>query len=188
MDIYEHVPVIEDARWQVRFIQDGDAKALFAVYHDLHALPFFNSDHCHGDNFYWETEEIAVQAIAAWKHEYAKRGFVRLSIVDQATQQVIGTFEIFRRISENDRYTDCGLLRMDLRSDYEKTEVIATLLSLMLPHFQRWFSCTVIATKSRNYAIARNRALTALGFSRSDAPLRTPQRDYYDYWVYTKEP
>ncbi len=51
MDIYENVPVVENERWKVRFLEDSDAADLFAVYSDLNALPFFNGDNCR-DNFY----------------------------------------------------------------------------------------------------------------------------------------
>ncbi len=124
--------------------------------------------------------------ISYWKMEYTqRRGFVRFSIVDKQVDQVIGTFEVFHRDSQEDPYTDCGLLRLDLGSDYEREPVICQLLELMLPHFYDWFHCSIIATKSPDYAVHRCRALETLGFRRSDDPLvsHNKKRYYYDYWV-----
>lgn len=36
------------------------------MYSDKNALPFFNSDNCHGDNFYYPNEDRMRQAIKFW--------------------------------------------------------------------------------------------------------------------------
>ena len=51
-NVYDQVPTFENEKYMLRFIQIDDAKELLEVYSDKNALPFFNSDNCHGDNFY----------------------------------------------------------------------------------------------------------------------------------------
>ncbi len=182
MNIYENVPVVENERWLVRFIEDNDADDLLSTYGDLNVLPFLNSDNCH-DNFYMEKVEDVKAAIYYWKKEYFEnKCFVRFSIVDKSTGKVIGTFEAFKRESE-DFFTDCVLVRLDLRSDHERRGVISELLAMMMPHFFSWFDCNMIVTKAPAYALKRCRALTELGFEHSSEPLVGHDKEYYDYWV-----
>ena len=50
-NIYEECPVLENERWLLRFVKEEDSEDLLEVYGDKQALPFFNSDNCHEDNF-----------------------------------------------------------------------------------------------------------------------------------------
>ena len=50
-DVYKSCPTFENNRFLLRFSQLDDASDLVSVYSDKNALPFFNSDNCHGDNF-----------------------------------------------------------------------------------------------------------------------------------------
>ena len=49
--VYEEVSVFENDDYLLRFVTVDDAKDLLKVYGDKNALPYFNSDNCHGDNF-----------------------------------------------------------------------------------------------------------------------------------------
>ena len=51
MSVYENCPVLENEKYVLRFVKKDDASDLLKVYSDKHALPFFNSDNCDGDNF-----------------------------------------------------------------------------------------------------------------------------------------
>lgn len=53
---------------------------------------------------------------------------------------------MFNRKSE-DYFNECGLLRLDLRSDYENTEDIFEILSLIVPPAFELFGCRIVATK-----------------------------------------
>lgn len=48
---YESRPVFESNEYLLRLSSPEDAKDLAEAYGDKNALPFFNSDNCHGDNF-----------------------------------------------------------------------------------------------------------------------------------------
>ena len=57
MNIYEKCPEFESERFLIRLLRDKDCDDLLKVYSDKKALPFFNSDNCDGDNFYYATKE-----------------------------------------------------------------------------------------------------------------------------------
>ena len=185
MDVYEKCPVLENEEFIVRLIEEKDADDLMCVYGDKFALPFFNSDNCNGSNFYCRTKEDVENTIKYWLIEYHEnKGFVRFSIVDKKAGKVVGTIEMFRRMAE-DYYNDCGILRLDVRSDYEKTEPIYGILSLVTEPFYQWFGCSKIATKAAIYAVDRIEALKKAGFVKSEEALigHHSKIAYYDYWV-----
>lgn len=115
MNIYEACPEVKNERFLLRLAGEQDCEDLLKVYSDEKAVPLFNSDNCNGDDFYYATLERMRQAMAFWIWSYENSWFVRLSIVDVAAGQAVGTVELCYRDSE-----DTGVLRLDLRSDYEK--------------------------------------------------------------------
>lgn len=188
MNIYENCPILENDDFIIRLIEENDVDDLLNVYSDKNALPFFNSDNCHGSNFYCAVREDMANAIKYWLIEYHEnRGFVRFSIVDKKAGKVIGTIEMFKRTSD-DYYNNYGILRLDLGSTYEKTEVIYGILALIILPFYDWFECSDIATKAALYAIDRIDALKKAGFTKSSVPLIGHQQNiaYYDYWIIQK--
>ena len=112
MNIYETCPVLESEKFIIRLFQDDDCDDLLKVYSDKNALPFFNSDNCDGDNFYYSTKERMTDAIGFWHMAYENGWFVRMSIVDKAVEAVIGTVELCVRVSE-DAFDNMGILRVD---------------------------------------------------------------------------
>lgn len=185
-NVYENCPTLENNNYIIRLIDEKDAADLLKVYSDKRALPFFNSDNCNGSNFYNTSLDNMIEAIKYWMFEYNRKGFVRFSIVDKHSNEVIGTIELFNRIAD-DYYTNCGLLRLDIRYDYEEHEQIRDILSVMLPVTLELFECSMIATKASLYAIERREALSELGFSESSHSLVGHDgTKYYNYWVYEK--
>lgn len=183
--VYENCPVLENEKYKIRLIEDKDADELLEVYGDRSALPFFNSDNCHGSNFYCGVKKDMENTIKYWLIEYHEnKGFVRFSIEDKIMGKVIGTIEMFRREAE-DYFTDCGILRLDVRSSHERPEPIHDILTLVSKPFFDWFECSKIATKAPVYAIDRIEALKRAGFTKSEEPLIGHQQNiaYYDYWV-----
>ena len=72
-DVYENCPAFENDKFLLRFSQLDDAEDLVSVYSDKNALPFFNSDNCHGDNFYYPNEDRMRQAIKFWLSSYSSK-------------------------------------------------------------------------------------------------------------------
>lgn len=115
-DVYENCPAFENDKFLLRFSQLDDAEDLVSVYSDKNALPFFNSDNCHGDNFYYPNEDRMRQAIKFWLSSYSSKWFVRWTIIDKEKHEAIGTIEVFHR-SANDNFNHVGVgcLMMHLR-------------------------------------------------------------------------
>ena len=187
MDIYENVPVLENDDFIVRMIEEKDADDLTDVYGDKFALPFFNSDNCDGDNFYYATRERMAKALAFWDWSYQNGWFVRLSIVDKAASGVIGTIELCLRVSE-DAFNHMGILRVDVRSDYEREDMLYDIVTLIAPHIYEMLGCDGIITKVPIYAVERMNAVRRAGFVKSDALLTGKTGYAYDgYWTMKKD-
>lgn len=57
LNVYEYCPKFESEDYLIRFVDKGDTEDLLTVYSDKNSLPFFNSDNCDGDNFYYPTKD-----------------------------------------------------------------------------------------------------------------------------------
>ena len=161
--VYVNCPEFENKRFKLRFISIEDCEDLLKVYSDKKAVPLFNCDNCNGDDFYYTTSERMKQAIDFWKFAYDDKGFVRWSIVDKKDDAAIGTIELFHREAK-DYFTNCGLLRLDLRSDYETKDNIVDILKLIIDKTYSLFECNMIATKAVPIASERINALNELNF------------------------
>lgn len=181
-DVYERCPKFENAQYQIRLLSYEDTADLLNVYSDKKAVSLCNADNCSG-GFHFTTMDVMRDVIKWWLEEYAKRDFVRFSIVDKSVDQVIGTIELFHR-EANDYFTNCGLLRLDIRSNYEKSTTIKSILSLIVFEAFGWFQCDKIATKATADAAERRKALSEMGFVRSEEKLLGHDgKEYGDYFV-----
>ncbi|MBP3488702.1 MAG: GNAT family N-acetyltransferase [Roseburia sp.] len=181
-NVYETCPTLENENYRLRLVAESDAEDLRKVYGDKFALPFFNSDNCHGDNFYYPTAEGMREAIRYWLMEYENRGFVRFAIVEKDSDTAIGTIELFHRVSE-DFFHDCGILRLDVGSKYECEEVLCEILSVIIEPAYGLFECKMIATKAPIYAVERITALKKMGFEKSAQKVVGHDGTVYgDYW------
>lgn len=185
--IYENCPTLENSNYYIRRTKVEDAADLVKVYSDKNALPFMNSDNCNGDNFYTPTVEKMRQRIEGWNWIYEHKEFVRFSIVDKKNNTAIGTIELFHRDAE-DYFTNCGLLRIDVRSDYEETDILNEIITLISPKIYEWFDCAMIATKAPVYAINRVEALKQSGYTKTEEKFYGQDKTIYsDYWYLAKE-
>ncbi|MBQ4604215.1 MAG: N-acetyltransferase [Clostridia bacterium] len=186
MDVYKNCPIFENEYFILRYISADDCSDLLKVYSDKKAVSLFNSDNCGGDDFHYTTEERMLEAIKYWFFEYERKGFVRWSIIDKSSMQAIGTIELFHRKSK-DYFTKCGLLRLDLRSDYEFENNIINILSPVLVSVFKMFHCNKIASKAIPEAKERISALKKLGFNLSKEKLIGHDSTEYDnYYVLLK--
>lgn len=181
MDVYEVCPQFFSDRFALRQVRMEDWEDLMKVYSDRKAVPIFNSDNCVGD-FYITRKADMRNMISFWLMEYGQRYYVRWSVVDRTSGCAVGTIELFRR-EASDCHTNTGLLRLDLRSDYETEDTITAVLSLLLPEACSLFSCGSITTKIPPCAEVRRKTLSGLGFRACPEPLYghdgTAYGDYY---------
>ena len=182
-NVYDEVPLFEDERFLLRFVEKKDAESLLNVYGDKNSLPFFNSDNCHGDNFYYPTLERMEKAIDFWLESYKSKWFVRWAVIDKDVGNTIGTAELFRRAADDD-FAHAGVLRLDVGSGYERADSIAEIASLIVPHSYGLFGTERIITKVPVYAVERAAAFAAIGFEKSASFLIGTQDGYAykDYW------
>lgn len=183
MNIYEKCPVLESTKFIIRLFEDKDCDDLLKVYSDKMALPFFNSDNCDGDNFYYATKERMEEAIKFWRLSYENGWFARLSIIDKTSSTVIGTVELCLRVSE-DEFNNMGILRIDVRSDYEKEDILYDIFSLITPQLEELIGCMGVLTKAPIYAVERIKAVQRAGFTKSEHLLIGKTGYAYDgYWT-----
>lgn len=165
MNIYDLYSPIENEKYVLRLVKKEDCDALFKVYSDINALPFFNSDNCDGDNFYYATKERMAQALDFWDYAYQNRWFARFTIIDKAAG-IIGTVELCLRVSD-DAFDNTCILRVDLRSDKEKEDVLYELFSLLLSCLSTLTGDRAVITKVPLYAVERAKAADRAGFTKS---------------------
>lgn len=180
IDVYEECPVYKNDLLTLRQTTLEDAAELLECYADPKAVPFFNSDNCHGDDFHYTLIERMKQAIEFWDFSYRNRYFVRWTVMANRTNEIIGTVEMFHRIAE-DEFNHYGVLRIDLKSEYEKQEYIDAILKVVNASFYTLFNVKSILTKAFPAAKERLMALKENGYQ----PLGRPFMIYGDYAVRT---
>lgn len=136
----------------MRKLEVRDTSDLLSVYSDEKSVPLFNSDNCNGDDFHYTSLERMQHAVEFWLWSYTNKYFVRFSIIDKRIQKVIRTIELFHRDSK-DYFNRYGLLRLDLKSDYDL------------------FDCDMVATKIPTFAGERKAAAVQNGFFATDKAL-----------------
>ena len=184
MDVYAHCPVLSNEAFTLRQTGMEDWEDLMKVYSDPAAVPIFNSDNCTGD-FYITRKEDMLRMIEFWQMEYGQRYYVRWSVIDRADGRAVGTIELFNRKAE-DFFNNVGLLRLDLRSDYEKGDAIRSIMELLMPYVREWFGCDAVATKIPPCAAARREVLCAMGFAyRPEKVIGHDGTAYGDYYLCT---
>lgn len=184
-DVYKNCPRYESENYILRMVSQEDKTDLLKVYSDEKAVPFFNSDNCGEDDFHYTTENRMEQAIEYWLWEYSRQGFVRWTIISKVAKEAIGTIELFHR-EASDYFTNCGLLRLDIRSDYEISSEIIHILELIIEPTFTLFHCNKIATKVIVSATERIKALNELGFEPSDEKLVGHDGTKYDSYFVLK--
>ena len=102
----------------------------------------------------------------------------------QEKHEAIGTIEVFHR-SANDNFNHVGVLRLDLKSEYETSEEIFTIMNLIVPPTFDLFECEEIITKVPVYAVERIEAMKRVGFKKSTKLLVGTMDGYAykDYWT-----
>lgn len=188
--IYEDWRSYENQEFLLRPVRLIDAEELLEVYSDKEAQKRFNIDNFSHPCFF-DTMEQMQNELEYYQKAYQEREFVRWSIVDKETGGIIGTVENFHREAidqstgePRDAFHDVALLRLDIRSDYEKEPVFLSLIHLILESAYDDFECNCIATKAPQIAEERRRALVEAGFKASDAILvGHGGQNYGDYFI-----
>jgi [ribosomal protein S5]-alanine N-acetyltransferase len=180
MGVYEVCPNYKNSYITLRQTNLSDVEELLKCYSDKKSVPLFNSDNCHGDDFYYTSQERMKQAIELWIDSYSKCHFVRWTIILNHTNEIIGTIEMFHRIADDD-FNHYGLLRIDLISIYENQKVIDAILQISNKWFYDLFNVKSILTKGFPTAKERIASLYNNGYR----PLDKKIMIYDNYFVRT---
>jgi len=179
-NVYEICPNYKNDCITLRQTNLNDAEELLKCYSDKKSVPFFNSDNCHGDDFYYTSIDRMKQAIEFWNYSYNNRYFVRWTVIENSTNEIIGTIEMFHRIAE-DEFNHYGVLRIDLKSTHENQKVIDAILEIANESFYDLFDVKSILTKAFPAAKERIASLKKNGYS----PLGKKLMVYDDYYLRT---
>lgn len=192
--IYEEWRSYENEEFLLRPVRTEDAQELLKVYSDEKARKLFNIDNFPVPCFF-DTLEQMEKELEYYQMEYNRRGFVRWSVVEKRTGQVIGTVENFLRNAldqktgkPKDAFHNTMILRMDIRSDREKEEVLYPLLDLILENAWYDFACDRMATKALPLARERRRALEKAGFEDAKEVLIGHKGETYSDYFIRKKP
>ena len=177
-NVYEVCPIYKNNHITLRQTNLDETEDLLKCYSDKKAVPFFNSDNCNGDDFHYTSKERMKQAIEFWNDSYINRCFVRWTIILNNTNEVIGTIEMFHRISDDD-FNHYGVLRIDIRSRYENQKVIDAILEIINESFYYLFDVKSILTKAFPIAKERVNSLENNGY----VPLGKKFIIYDNYFV-----
>ena len=123
-------------------------------------------------------------AIEFLLRSYTSKWFDRRKIINKEAHKAIGSIEVFHR-SANDDFNHVGVLRLDLKSEYETSEEISTIMNLIVPPAFDLFECEEIITKVPVYAVERMEAMKRVGFKKSTKLLvgTIDGYAYKDYWT-----
>jgi ribosomal-protein-alanine N-acetyltransferase len=176
-DIYEECPTYKNKLVTLNQTNLEDTEELLKCYSDKKAIKFFNTDNCNGDDFHYTTVERMTQAIDFWEFSYKIKYFVRWTVILNDTNEKVGTIEMFHRVAE-DEFNHYGVLRIDLRSDYETQAVIEDILEIVNENFYKAFDVEAILTKAIPEATERISSLVQKGYQ----PINKKLGVYGDYW------
>jgi hypothetical protein len=160
-DPYDKCPEYESARFRLRLVSANDAEDLFLCYGDPEAQKYFNSDNCDTD-FKFATLDHMRAYIGGWLGAYKSRSYIRYAVVDKQIGKAIGTIEIFGGGpgGERDEY---GILRVDVRREYENEESLDELLKISDSFFYN-MNTESFLTKAVPEAVHRAAALAQNGY------------------------
>lgn len=180
MNVYKSCPTFITPRFTLRLVHREDAEGLLEVYSDPGAHQYINADNCTSDFRYTTLEEMQ-KCIDMWLHAYRQEWFVRWTIFNG--RRAIGTVEMFRR-DDGENGEGLGVLRIDVKSMYEFSDVHEELLRALLPELHELFRCQRIVTKALPIMMRRRLAMVVHGFIPYKKPLIGENGvEYGDYWV-----
>lgn len=168
MNPYVECPTIKTENFTIRLIREADSKSLFRCYNDKKAVEVMNDDNC-DFGFYVDSEKKMQETVGYWIDFYQKRYFIRFSIVDNTTEEAIGTIEGFN--------AEIGVLRVDICNEYEKECYLSELFNFARDNFYAFFDNKYIVTKAISTALERRKALVNNSWEYIDI-----YRDYHDYY------
>ena len=178
MNPFLDCPVYETEHFIIRKLKREDAEALFSCYSDSDAARFFNGDCCEDDFYYTDLEKFK-GCVEFWLERYEVQDFVRWSIFEKATDYLIGTIEICPSLKYAADGKRMGILRIDLKSEYERQEVLNELMSILIEHAYDDFQVSSLLMKIQKDAEERKTLVKTYQFVTAKDECNISFEDYY---------
>ncbi len=178
MNPFEKCSVYETGRFLMRKLEEKDIEELFACYSDPEAAKFFNGDCC-GDDFYYTDIGEFRNCVEYWLSRYEAEDFVRWSIQDKERQLLIGTMEVCPSLKYAVDGKTMGILRIDLKSEYERQDVLEELLDVLLKHIYEDFQVASVLMKIQRGADERQKLIRKYCFVPAKDECNISFSDYY---------
>lgn len=124
---YENRLTYETDNFYIRVVEESNAEDLINCYSDPKSALLFNSDNCTCNFVYNDVEEL-LELIRFWLIEYDNGYYENIS-------SAIGTFEMFAKDVIFPDIGRVGVLRLDLKSDYEIKHHLKEILSVTQGNF-----------------------------------------------------
>lgn len=178
MDVFSVCPEYETQYFKIRKLKEEDANELFLCYSDPKAARFFNGDCC-GDDFYYTDKDKFRECVEYWLNRYEAQDFVRWSIQDKETESLIGTVEVCPSLKYAVDGKMMGILRIDLKSEYERWLVLKELMDVLVCHIYEDFEVVSIIMKIQKDAVGRQKLLKEYQFVNAKEECNISLEDYY---------
>lgn len=178
MDAFIVCPTYETEHFKIRKLEREDAEELFSCYSDSEAARFFNGDCC-GDDFYYTDKEKFGVCVEYWLSRYTEHDFVRWSIQDKEKRCLIGTMEVCPSLKYTADGRMMGILRIDLKSEYERQEILTELMDVLIEHSYDDFHVASIIMKIQKEAGERQKLIKKYQFVAAKEECNISLEDYY---------
>lgn len=178
MNPFVECPVYETGRFLIRKLEEKDTEELFTCYSDPKAAKLFNGDCC-GDDFYYTDMKKFKICVNYWLSRYEVQDFVRWTIQDKEKQCLIGTVEICPSLKYAVDGKVMGILRIDLKSEYEKQDILKELLDELLKHIYEDFQVASVLMKIQRGADERQKLIQKYCFVPAKDECNISFSDYY---------
>ena len=178
MDVFTVCPEYETDHFKIRKLEAGDVEGLFPCYSDPEAARYFNGDCC-GDDFYYTDKEKFRECVEYWLSRYEARDFVRWSIFDKGTGLLVGTIEVCPSLKYAVDGKMMGILRIDLRSKYEKQAVLEELMDILMVNIYEDFQVASVIMKIQKDAEERQKLIKKYQFVSAKEECNIGFSDYY---------
>ena len=178
MDVFTVCPEYETDHFKIRKLEAGDVEGLFPCYSDPEAARYFNGDCC-GDDFYYTDKEKFRECVEYWLSRYEAQDFVRWSIQDKEKKFLIGTVEVCPSLKYAVDGKMMGILRIDLKSEYEYWTVLKELMDVLVCHIYEDFEVVSIIMKIQKDAAGRQKLLKEYQFVNAKEECNISLENYY---------
>ena len=114
-----------------------------------------------------------------WLSRYEAQDFVRWSIQDKEKKSLIGTVELCPSLKYAVDGKMMGILRIDLKSEYEKQAVLEELVDILMVHIYEDFQVASVIMKIQKDAKERQKLIKKYQFVSAKEECNIGFSDYY---------